>query len=464
MLHRLPLLAALAALAGALVLGGLATTVPPAEAAAWQAAAVVIAALGLWSTGIISEAVTALAFFLAVIILGIAKPAIAFSGFYATAFWLVVGGTILGLSVRRTGLGERLARALVGRIGHSYFALLFGVAMVAMGLAFLMPSSTGRVVLLIPVVLSLADHLGYPVASKGRVGLVLLVGMMCFNPATAILPAVVPNMVMMGAAENLYGQHFHYLPWLFAHLPTTGLLKSAFIVGICWALFRQSPQHDQDEHPPHRPWSRDELRLLAILAVTLALWATDRWHGISPAWIAMGAGVSCLLPGIGAKDPLIPMESFNQGVSFAMLLHIAGLLSLGTVVAESGLGGAVGTWLMSVLPLSPGSDFANFVSLATVSTGIGLATTLPGVPAVMTPLAGSLSQAAGLSIEQVLLIQAVGYSTVILPFQVPPLIVAMQMGGAGAKPAARLTLWVCLLTILIGWPLTFAWWKLTLIL
>lgn len=442
----------------ALVLLG--TGADPAQAVMGRAAVVIIAALALWSTGALPEAVTALAFFLAVVMLGIARPAVAFSGFHATAFWLVVGGTILGLAVRRTGLGERLARALVGRIGHSYLALSLGIAAVAMVLAFLMPSSTGRVVLLIPVVLSLADHLGYQAGSRGRIGLVLLVGMMCFNPPTAILPAVVPNMVMMGAAESLYGLHFQYLPWLLAHLPITGLLKAALIVAVCWALFHQPPQRDDDEVPPARPWSGDEKRLLVILTLTLLVWASDGWHGISPAWVALAAGVVCLLPGVGADKPLIPLEGLAQGVSFPMLLHIAGLLSLGAVVAESGLGAAIGGWLLAVLPLEPGATAQNFATLTGISAAVGLVTTLPGVPAVMTPLASMLAEASGLTVQQVLMIQSIGYSTVILPFQVPPLIVAMQMGGAPARPAARLTLGVCGLAVLLCWPLTFLWWSL----
>ena len=60
---------------------------------------------------------------------------------------------------------------------------------------------------------------------------------------------------------------------------------------------------------------------------------------------------------------------------------------------------------------------------------LGLASTMPGVPAIMTPIAGDLAAASGLPLETILMIPVLGFSTVLLPFQVPPLIV-------GLRPAA----------------------------
>lgn len=436
------------------------------EAQTGRAAGVVIGALALWATGVVPEPVTAIGFFLACILFGVAGPEVAFSGFASSAFWLVFGGLLIGMSVKRTGLGERLARALVGRFGGSYLALLSGVALVAILLAFLMPSSMGRVVLLIPVVLSLAERLGYGPGSKGRVGLILLTGMMAFNPPIAILPAVVPNMVMLGAADTLYGIGFQYFPWLVAYFPVNGLGKALLIVGVCWALFRQEPTAPPEEAHPG-PLSAQEWRLAVILALTLLLWSTDSLHGISAAWVALAAGLACLLPAPpGRGEPaeaLIPMSLFNERFNFSNLLHLAGLLALGAVVATSGLGEDVGAWLMERLPLGGGDDWValarDFAGLSTLTAVVGLVATIPGVPAVMTPMAEALAQASGLPLSSVLMIQVVGYSTILLPYQVPPLVVAMQLGGVAPGPAARMALWVFGLSVLVLWPLTFLWWR-----
>ncbi|MGC2856461.1 SLC13 family permease [Novispirillum sp. DQ9] len=451
---RPPILIAAGAAIGAvgLVLAGGAGLVDPTLA---RAGAVVGMALALWVSGVLPEPVTALGFFLLAVLLAVAPPGVVFSGFASTAFWLVFGGLLVGMAVKRTGLGERLAHALVSRVGGSYLALCTGIAAVGMALGFLMPSSMGRVVLLLPAVLSLADHLGLEHGGRGRTGLVLLTGTVGFMPTAAILPAVVPNMVMVGAAESLYGVTFQYFPWLVAHMPTTGLVKLALIIGLIWALFRETPKNPPPvDHPG--PLSTDERRLAVILTVTLALWATDGLHRISPAWVALAGGIACLLP----PRPLVPMPLFNEKFNHAALLHLAGLISLGAVVAESGLGAAAGAWLMAVLPLDPASPAVTFTALAGLTSALGAVTTIPGVPAVMTPLADSLAQASGLPVATVLMIQAVGYTTVLLPYQVPPLIIAMSMGGVPLRSAAVFTLSLAAASALIAWPLTYAWWRL----
>ncbi len=452
-LMRPPVLLAGLAAAGAvvLVLAGQAGLIDGGLA---RAGAVVVFALALWVTGALPEPVTAIGFFLLAVLLAVSPPAVVFSGFASTAFWLVFGGLLVGMSVKRTGLGERMAHALVSRIGGSYLALCIGIAAVGMALGFLMPSSMGRVVLLLPVILSLADHLGLEQGGRGRAGLVLLTGTVGFMPTAGILPAVVPNMVMVGAAETLYGVTFQYFPWLIAHMPTTGLLKLVLIIGLIWALFRETPKRPPPvEHPG--PFSADERRLAVILGVALVFWATDAVHGISPAWVALAAGLACLLP----PRALVPMPSFNEKFNHAALLHIAGLLGLGAVVADSGLGAATGGWLMTVLPLSPEAPATSFAALSGLTALLGAVATIPGVPAVMTPLAESLAQASGLPLLTVLHIQVVGYTTVLLPYQVPPLIVAMQMGGVGLRQAAVFTLALAGLSVVVAWPLTYVWWR-----
>ena len=52
---------------------------------------------------------------------------------------------------------------------------------------------------------------------------------------------------------------------------------------------------------------------------------------------------------------------------------------------------------------------------------------MPGVPAVWTPLAEELANSTGFSVEAVLMTQVIGFSTVLFPYQVGPLIVAMGL-------------------------------------
>ncbi len=113
---------------------------------------------------------------------------------------------------------------------------------ISYALAFVMPSNMGRITLLMPIVMALADRAGLAEGSRGRIGLALAVGFGTFQLSASILPANVPNLVMSGAAESAYGSHFAYLSYLLLHAPVLGIAKGALLTLCICGLFRARPQ------------------------------------------------------------------------------------------------------------------------------------------------------------------------------------------------------------------------------
>mgnify|MGYP003346625559 CR=1 FL=1 len=58
--------------------------------------------------------------------------------------------------------------------------------------------------------------------------------------------------------------------------------------------------------------SGEEKRLALILALALLLWMTDSLHGLRAGWVALAAGLACLLPRVGVLPPT-PSLSFDLG-------------------------------------------------------------------------------------------------------------------------------------------------------
>jgi di/tricarboxylate transporter len=83
-----------------------------------------------------------------------------------------------------------------------------------------------------------------------------------------------------------------------------------------------------------------------------------------------------------------------------------------------------------------------------------------GVPAVLTPLAQDFASASGLPLLSVLMLQVVVYSTVFLPVESPPTMIALQLGRVGIRPATKLTLALAAITLLVLLPLDYLWWRL----
>jgi anion transporter len=422
-----------------------------------RAAALAVVGIGLWATGAVPEHVTTLALFALAMLTGAAPAAVVFSGFASSALWLIVGGLVIGIAMRHTGLGERLAGGLAAVFPRSYPGLVGGMILVGVALAFAMPSSAGRIVLLVPVAVGLADAVGLHRGSAGHTGLLLAAALGNFVPSFAILTANLPNMVLAGAAETQYGIALTYGEYLLLHFPVLGVVKGLVLFALILALFPARLARDATRTAAARgPVSSAERELAAVLAGALALWTTDALHHVSPAWVSLAAAVWCLRPG----SRLVPERAFPEHLGHGTVFFVAGILGLAAVVAHSGLGATLAGWLGGQLGLAPGAPGRNFAALAALGTLIGAVTTLPGTPAVLTPVSGALAGAAGLPVETVLMSQVLGFSTVLLPYQAPPLVLALHLSGVPHRAAAILCLALAALTALVVLPLDYLWWRL----
>jgi len=378
--RRVPLMLAVSLLAAALLVAMTPPTGLPAADA--RAAALVIGSIGLWATGLVAESLTALIFFTIAMLAKIAPPEVVFSGLVSSAFWLIFSGLVLGVAIKRSGLGDRMAAGLAGTLGRTYGGAMIGVVLFGLAMAFLMPSAMGRIALMLPILAALAEHLGHAKGSRGYNGLLLGGIFGTYLPSSAILPANVPNNVLAGIVETSLGQPLAFGDYLLVHFPVLGLAKALVLIGVLLILYRgEAGTSDRPAAAPAQPLSAAERRLSLLLAVALGFWATDSWHHIAPAWVGMAAAVVCLLPSSG----LLPPKAL-QSINLEPVFYVAGIISLGALVAHAGLGQRLAVWVLNILALAPDRPVASFTHLCGLSTLVGLLTTLPGVPAVMTPL------------------------------------------------------------------------------
>jgi di/tricarboxylate transporter len=447
------LIAALAALAGIVIF---AMPAPEGVAeTAMRAGAVTVFAIGLYATGVIPEYFTSIVYMFVAVLLAVAPPAVVFSGFHSSAIWLVFGGLVIGLGVRQSGLGARAVRAMMAHFPTSYFGTVAAVTYVGALMGFVIPSAVGRVTLLVPMVLALAERIGFAPGSRGRNGLVLAAAFGTTIPAFAILPANVPNMGLIGAAESIYKITFTYGEYLALNFPVMGLLGLAVMPVLITLRFRDRPQ-PAAEAEAAASWTRAERLLLVVVLAAIALWATDFVHRISPAWVALGAAVLCLAPRIGILPPSVIVEKLNFGPWF----FVAGIIGMGAVATDAGLGKLIGERLLDVFGFAPGRGFANYAAMIALGMGVGIITTLPASPAIMSPLAGAIAQASGWPLESVLLAQVPVWMAFPFPYLVPPVVVAAALGGVSMGQVMRFLFPYFMIGVLVLLPLQYLWGRL----
>lgn len=418
-------------------------------------ALLIMAGMVLFATSALPEFVSALVILTLAMLLSLAPAEVVFSGLTSTACWLIFSGLVIGIAIAETGLAQRISGRFSRYLDSSYARLITGIVLMGVMLGFVMPSSVGRVVLFIPIALAIAEHCGFASGSRGQQGVALAAAFGCHLPTFAILPANIPNMIMIGSAEKIHGWTPMFAEYLLLHFPVLGVLKAVLLIWLILKLYPDTPQKSGRVDSGGR-FSGSESRLMLIMLTTLGFWLTDSIHHISAAWIGLAAATLLLLPGIGMVSP----KSFNAKVNISSILVVAGLLGIASLINYSEISQIVGGRVLEWLPLEPGRDAVNFFSLSLAAVFTGVVATLAGVPATLTPLAEQISQMTGFSLEAVLMTQVFGFSTVVFTYQSVPLMMAMPLAGVPIGHAARLCLILAVLTVLVLLPLDYLWWQL----
>lgn len=425
-----------------------------------QSAAVVLVTLVFWSSGCVPPFLAGLIFFALVTTLGLISPSIVFAGFGSTAVWLIISGFIIGAAISKSGLGQKLATLISPYLTVSYPRLIAGLVFSAMLLGFIMPSSVGRAVVLIPIGMALADTVGLTKGSNGRIGIATALAISCNMPSFAILPANIPNMILAGSSETLFNLTFGYTEYLLLHFPVLGILKSLVVIWLVLRIFPDEiavpAENEETNSESFASSQKDQKKVGILLAFTLLFWITDTIHGINPAWVGLVTAIILLLPKWGVVEP----KAFNSSVDFATVIFVAGALGLGALVNESGIASAMGELFSHLLPADQSNAFLSFMALSVISTLTGLVATIPGVPTVLTPMAEGFAQVTGFSLPAVLMTQVIGFSTVLFPYQVGPLVVAMQLSNEPLSKLLKITLPLTAITVFFLMPLDFLWWQL----
>ncbi|MBB6309801.1 SLC13 family permease [Xanthobacter tagetidis] len=411
--------------------------------------------MALFATRALPEYLSALMFFVACIVGGIAPATTVLSGFAGSAVWLVIAGAVMGAALRHTGLAKRLGEALAGRRPMSFPLFLARVVLFGAGLVFLMPSAMGRILLVMPMLEATVAAAGLEARDR-RAGAIVLAGMVgTFFPAMAVLPANVPNNVLAGLLETTGIGAPSFAGYLALHYPVLGLAKLALIIAMLAFTYRREPAMPGRQAAPRRlPFAAGEIRLLVVLTITILAWLSDAWHHVSPAWVGMAAAVVCLWPSAG----LMPEKGLGA-VNLDPIFYVAAVVGVGAVLEASGIGHELAA-LTGRLVAWGGSDPAvTVLILMAIATALGLLVTIVAVPAILTPIAPGVAAMTGLPVETVAMTQVVGFSTVFLPYQAPPLAVAMQVNPGIGRLLVGFCFRLAILSVFIIWPLNLLWWR-----
>ncbi|MGP0088857.1 MAG: DASS family sodium-coupled anion symporter [Xanthobacteraceae bacterium] len=386
----------------------------------------------------------------------------AMSGFANTALTLVAAALFLAAAMTVTGLDRRIALFVLSRVGARTSRVVIGSIVVAIVLAFLVPSATARAAAIIPIMMGII--LAFGADRKSRfAGLLMITTVQAVSIwNVGIKTAAAQNMVAVGFIQKMLGQDITWLNWLVAAAP----FSIAMSIGLYFIMMKMMPP-EAAEIPGGTaavskalrelgPMTAKEGRLLTISLVLLGFWATEGiLHSLDSSTTTTVAVAILFLPLVGVMD----WKKANALIPWGTVILFGVGISLGTALLQTRaapwLANLIVQWfgLDQLTPLAILAVMGAF--LVIIHLGFASATALASsmIPIVIAVL--QKVQTPGISvIGMTMLLQFVVSFGFILPVNSPQGMVAYGTETFDARDFVRtglvITALACALTLVFG--------------
>jgi anion transporter len=288
-----------------------------------------VAVIG-WATTRISDTAIGLAAALALAGTGVIGRDTLFAALGHELIWLLVAAFVIAAVLRATGFLDLALSALLGRLG-TVRRLFLGLTGAISATAFVIPSTSGRAALLLPVFLTLAERIGD--ASIVR-AVALLFPTVILLSAAGSLTGAGAHIVAADFIERVSHERIDWLGWMALGLPFA-LISSVLAAVTILYLFLTPEQASQRIclRLVHRGrLTRQQIAVGTIVALILVLWIAAPVHGMSLAQVALVGALALLLPGVA---PLSASKAF-KAVNVELIVFLAATLAISGAVTQSG--------------------------------------------------------------------------------------------------------------------------------
>ncbi len=426
-----------------------------------RALGIALFALISWSAQPIPIEISSLAVLLLLPASGLLDFAATFAPFAQPTIWLVFSGMVLSLLLSATGLGDQLAQRIQPMIaGGGQWRVLIGLHVLALASSFLVPSGVVRVLLLMPIGISLTQA----VAPSGgeatrRWGAAITLSLVCgtYFGGCGVLTGSVPNLVVIGQLEAVTGRVVFWGEWLRWMFPVIGAARTVLCLGIVWAVAgRHLPAPAisiPQKSPPLEPAQR---RALFLLLSGVCLWATDPIHEMPPVYVGLFLVLMSILPGWGPLN-LTRLREIN----FPLYFYIAALFGMGAALDLSGVNGRVIDTVLQWLPNAGNHWFTACLAITAAALPLDFLMDIAAVGAVVTPSLIEVGQGYGLTPIASAMSVAMATSLVFLPYQAAPFMVALTYRRVALRQMVLTMFILSTLSLLILCPLNVLYWKIT---
>lgn len=321
--------------------------------------AIFASSLILWLAESIPNYLTSFLIIVAAILTGVIKMRQAFAMLGEPVMILNIASFIMASTLVATGLAKRLCIWMILKMGNNVLLLLACFMVLNIILGAFISATSAKTALLLPLFMVLSAMYGSTAdANRNNVCRNFVLQNLLTNnvSASAFITGSAANLLAASLLENA-GYKVYYGEWLMALLPLCVIqCFVSWYTGTRWIF----PISEEDAKPKlaggieHLRKELDklghitagELRAGIIFIVVLALWATDRYHGIRSEVVAMCGAIAVLMPSV-CKLPRLGVIKWNQAdIPWHMLMFSWGAYVLGGIMSQTDI---VGLFIHSLL-------------------------------------------------------------------------------------------------------------------
>ncbi|MDR1783535.1 MAG: DASS family sodium-coupled anion symporter [Dysgonamonadaceae bacterium] len=327
--------------------------------------AIFAAAIILWITEAIPNYLTSLLVIFGIVMTGVTSEKTAYAQLGHPVMWLNILSFILASMLVKTQVAKRFALWFVVRFGKNASTVILSFMVINIVLSAFISATTAKAAILLPIFMVVAAIYGATDGKRNNFGrnLVLQNLFQINMGATGFVTGSGANLLAGSLIAGAMGwKLFSYQDWFIVAFPlSVTLMLIGWVVGakIFFPLKPEErvPQIEggierlKEELAKLGKMKFEEYKAIAIFVAVLALWATDRQHGISQTAVAFGGAIIALLPKIGI------VKWNDVDIPWHLLLFSAGAYTLGAGLEATGLPATIIDTAFNSLGVSESTPF-----------------------------------------------------------------------------------------------------------
>ncbi|MBB5907471.1 SLC13 family permease [Actinoalloteichus hymeniacidonis] len=302
------------------------------------------AAVAAWTCTRWDDAFVALTAALSLTLIGVLQSDDLFGALGGEVIWLLIAAFVLAAGLTQAGVPARIAVLLLAR-ARTVRGLVHLLTLALVVSALLVPATSGRAALALPVFLALAKAL--PERERVIRALSLVIPTVILLSAVATLTGAGAHLITVEVLRAATGTGIGFGAWLLAGLPLAVVSSHLAAELVLLLMTRRADRRIRLDDigaaelaasvPGQTAPGLDKRGKLslAITAVVVLAWCTQDLHGVQPAVVALIGALAVAAPRIG----MVSLGAALRTVPWSLLIFMSATAVLGAALLDSGAAG-----------------------------------------------------------------------------------------------------------------------------